>query len=34
MRIREQLKTLGLERPDAPSPKGGYVAVVIHGGVW
>lgn len=33
MSIREKLKTLGLELPDAPSPKGDYVPVVIHGGV-
>lgn len=33
MSIREKLKTLGLELPDAPTPKGDYVPVVIHGGV-
>jgi len=33
MSIREKLKALGLELPDAPSPKGDYVPVVIHGGV-
>jgi len=33
MSLREKLKTLGLELPAAPSPKGDYVPVVIHDGV-
>ncbi|NWD22490.1 RidA family protein [Pseudomonas yamanorum] len=33
MSVREKLKALGLELPEAPSPKGDYVPVTIHGGV-
>lgn len=33
MSIREKLKLLGLQLPDAPAPKGDYVPVVIHSGV-
>jgi enamine deaminase RidA (YjgF/YER057c/UK114 family) len=33
MSVHEKLKALGLELPEAPSPKGDYVPVTIHGGV-
>ncbi|MDE2036087.1 MAG: RidA family protein, partial [Pseudomonas sp.] len=33
MSVREKLQALGLELPEAPSPKGDYVPVTIHGGV-
>ncbi|MDY7533932.1 RidA family protein [Pseudomonas sp. Bout1] len=33
MSVREKLQALGLELPEAPSPKGDYVPVTIQGGV-
>lgn len=33
MSVREKLRALDLQLPEAPPPKGDYVPVVVHGGV-
>lgn len=33
MSVREKLRALDLQLPEAPAPKGDYVPVVVHGGV-